>query len=192
MLYLCHLTESWKIFYEKAYPTSSNKNPLKPIDLTVDEKLIQHLLCNNVEPAISLLENNFSYEKAVYVIKFQRCDIVRELMVMHQMKCDTQYKDRLLYSLIIENCSSKTIKKFAKTDTLYTSNQIIFDDRFNSKIQSGYFPSSLTHLTFGRSFNQSVDSLPPRLTHLIFGEEFNKSVNNFSSSLTYLTFGMEF
>jgi hypothetical protein len=38
-------------------------------------------------------------------------------------------------------------------------------------------PQTLTHLTFGCYFNQSVDKLPETLTHLTLGDKFNKSVN---------------
>jgi hypothetical protein len=49
-------------------------------------------------------------------------------------------------------------------------------------------PSTLTHLTFGKYFDQKVNNLPKTLTHLTFGEHFNQKVNNLPKTLTHLTF----
>lgn len=54
---------------------------------------------------------------------------------------------------------------------------------FNECINNS-FPILLTHLTFGRCFNQPVDCLPPTLTHLYFGFFF-WSDNWFSSYLSH-------
>ena len=76
-----------------------------------------------------------------------------------------------------------------------------FGYRFNQKVghQScddvdcpRNLPHSLTHLTFGTEFNQSVDNLPYSLTHLTFGTEFNQCVDNLPCSLTHLTLGHRF
>ncbi len=67
-------------------------------------------------------------------------------------------------------------------------------------------PSSITHLTFGGDFNQSVDNLPNSITHLTFGYSFNQSVDKvvrsptgslvhqsvLPHSITHLTFGNNF
>eukprot|EP00026_Physarum_polycephalum_P014280 Phypoly_transcript_14776.p1 GENE.Phypoly_transcript_14776~~Phypoly_transcript_14776.p1 ORF type:complete len:249 (+),score=47.99 Phypoly_transcript_14776:125-871(+) len=53
-------------------------------------------------------------------------------------------------------------------------------------------PSSLTHLTFGNSFNQHVASLPASLSQLTFGFYFNQPVEYLPSSITSLTFGHQF
>ena len=40
-------------------------------------------------------------------------------------------------------------------------------------------PNSITHLTFGRYFNQDITtngSLPNSITHLIFGRDFNQDI----------------
>lgn len=51
------------------------------------------------------------------------------------------------------------------------------------------FPS-LTHLTFGKCFNQMVDNLPPTIIYLKFGEQFNLYVDKLPPALEYLEFGM--
>jgi len=54
---------------------------------------------------------------------------------------------------------------------------------------------SITHLTFGSHFNQSVDSLQNFITHLTFGDCFNQPVTNLLNNQTQLqaiTFGYEF
>ena len=45
------------------------------------------------------------------------------------------------------------------------------DSLFNCPISDILAPS-LTHLTFGTRFNESVDKLPNSLTHLTFGRKF--------------------
>jgi surface protein len=56
-----------------------------------------------------------------------------------------------------------------------------------------HLPDSVTHLTFGRQFNQpiAVDVLPLGLTHLTFGADFNQPIgeNVLPKTLTHLTFG---
>jgi len=52
--------------------------------------------------------------------------------------------------------------------------------------------ANITHLTFGNTFDQAVDLLPPNITHLTFGENFNQPVDHLPSSITHLTFGYNF
>lgn len=52
--------------------------------------------------------------------------------------------------------------------------------------------AKVTHLSFGVTFNQSVDHLPPTITHLTFGNDFNQSVDFLPESITHLTFGSHF
>ena len=56
---------------------------------------------------------------------------------------------------------------------------------------SNHVPHLLTHLSFGRSFNQPIPSLPQSLKSLTFGLCFNQPVDTISlpSSLSHLTFG---
>lgn len=62
-----------------------------------------------------------------------------------------------------------------------------------SKLEPGQLPQSLTHLTLGDGFNQSIgrDVLPPSLTHLTLGHGFNRSIGRYvlPPSLTRLTLG---
>ena len=44
---------------------------------------------------------------------------------------------------------------------------------------------SITHLTFGTCFNQSIDIFPNSITHLTFGYEFNQKIN-LSNQIMYL------
>ena len=64
-------------------------------------------------------------------------------------------------------------------------------------------PNSITHLTFGMNFNQSVNNLPNSITHLTFGSYFDQSVGhqgcedincprNLPNSITHLIFGFNF
>ena len=64
------------------------------------------------------------------------------------------------------------------------------DSKFNRLIDNlSLIKSSITHLTFGWDFNQSVDNLPSSLTHLTFGHCFNQLVDNLPSTINHLTFG---
>jgi len=60
---------------------------------------------------------------------------------------------------------------------------LIFDYYFNLPVKL----SNITHLTFGKDFNQPVE-LPLNITHLTFGEDFNKFIK-LSSNLILITFG---
>jgi hypothetical protein len=53
-------------------------------------------------------------------------------------------------------------------------------------------PSSITHLTLGHHFNNSVELLPPNLKFLMFGHNFNESVNSLPDTITHLFFGYRF
>ncbi len=55
-----------------------------------------------------------------------------------------------------------------------------------------HLPTTLTHLTFGLTFNKPVDCLPPSLLHLTFGNSFDKDVDHLPQSLTHLKFGKMF
>ena len=88
---------------------------------------------------------------------------------------------------IIEFLSKHQKVKFGKD-----FNQPIHEDSPTGK--SSILPNSLTHLQFGKYFNQPVDNLPSGLTQLIFGKysDFNQPVDNLPNSLTHLTFGDDF
>ena len=56
-----------------------------------------------------------------------------------------------------------------------------------------YLPSTITHITFGKSFNHTINRiLPPSLTHLTFGEQYNSCVRYLPDNITHLTFGYWF
>jgi hypothetical protein len=69
---------------------------------------------------------------------------------------------------------------------------IVLPASFNAPPENVSWPLRLTHLTFGRCFDQSVDRLPASLTHLTFGWSFNRPVDRLPTSLTHLTFGWSF
>lgn len=59
-----------------------------------------------------------------------------------------------------------------------------FGDSFNQNVDS--LPPQLIYLKFGNNFNQAIDHLPPHLLHLILGTKFDQTVDNLPSSLTHL------
>ena len=69
---------------------------------------------------------------------------------------------------------------------------LIFKYNFNQSVNKHFYPEGITHLVFGRDFNQVVNDLPDTITHLTFGWDFNQSVDNLPKSITHLTFGSHF
>ncbi len=67
---------------------------------------------------------------------------------------------------------------------------------FNSVIEPGVLPNSITHLKFGFNFNMPIlpNSLPTSLTHLNLGYTFNQEIvpGSLPESLKYLTFSYDF
>lgn len=68
---------------------------------------------------------------------------------------------------------------------------LTFGDSFNQPLRAFQWSRSLTHLTFGCHFNQSRVELPHTLTHLKFGHNFNHKII-LPPSLSHLTFGENF
>jgi hypothetical protein len=90
--------------------------------------------------------------------------------------------------LIFENNFNKQIEnKLLKLNCL---KYLTFGRSFNCSVQ--YLPCQITHLIFGNNFNQNVDNLPDELTHLTFGNDFDKPVLNLPTKLIYLVFGNNF
>jgi len=89
-------------------------------------------------------------------------------------------------SNIIQPLLFKKITNKIKFFTPQSQSEVITD--FDQSIDY-LLPSSITHLTFGDKFNQTVDNLPPSLTHLIFGYYFNQPVDLLPHSLLFLKFG---
>lgn len=67
---------------------------------------------------------------------------------------------------------------------------------FNSEVQVGSIPDSVTHLTFGHRFNQRLTpgAIPSSVTSLTFGADFNQPLSPgiIPDSVTHLKFGLTF
>ena len=70
---------------------------------------------------------------------------------------------------------------------------LTFGHYFDQSIEKG-IPNSVTHLTFGWRFNQSIEKgIPNSVTHLTFENNFNQSIEKgIPNSVTHLTFGDHF
>lgn len=66
-----------------------------------------------------------------------------------------------------------------------------FSDGFNQKIIH-YLPLNVRHITFGYSFNKSIDFLPKKLISLKLGYSFNKPIDHLPPNLLYLKLGQSF
>ena len=113
-----------------------------------------------------------------------------ELYVDIGYKCNISldYLPFAVKKITFNNCEYNTNKfKQILSNLPHSTKQIIGLPNININL-----PCSLTHLTFGCEFNQTVDNLPCSLTHLIFGYEFNQIVDNLPCSLTHLIFVRNF
>ena len=87
------------------------------------------------------------------------------------------------------NCLTNIIvKKLFKFPVNVTS--VTFHDSFNESIENlRFLNKNITHLNFGRKFNQRVDNyIPNSVVHLQFGNYFCKSVCEIPNSVKHLKF----
>ena len=94
---------------------------------------------------------------------------------------------------VIKYKGMKNLKWIISKLTNWRQNDIhlMFGPDFDASVEN-LSEISLTQLTFGANFNQSVEHLPASLTQLTFGFCFNRRVENLPVSLTQLTFGGKF
>lgn len=93
-----------------------------------------------------------------------------------------------------DNYQYKVIEKKPEGN-IFFGNQIThltFPRRFNKSV-NGLIPNSVTHLKFGDNFNSSVGEIP-FVRFVIFGHDFNQPLSNktFGTDLKYLKFGCHF
>jgi hypothetical protein len=79
--------------------------------------------------------------------------------------------------------------------------RIKFDNEFFSqngiKLKSfdyliNCFPTSLSDIHFGHSFNEPIDNLPSNIKYLVLGDSFNQPIDNLPSSIEFLDLGNSF
>lgn len=63
---------------------------------------------------------------------------------------------------------------------------IIFNDTYNIPVTNELVPKHVTHLYFGKRYNQPVNNLPDNIVKLMFGYDFNQSVDNLPPNLKSL------
>src|SRR3990167_9269662 len=115
----------------------------------------------------------------------------------------------------LENVFETSDKDFSKIKNLpeirrlrFKSNEVInkplifpetiseLELQINSPLNFVKFPKFLTHLVFGKHFNQDIEDVtfPPTLISITFGRDFNQPIHGvkFPSSLQSITFGQDF
>ncbi len=131
-------------------------------------------------PRITLNEQRYNQILRTYT-PVSRLNVV-ELNIIFPI---TNEQMRELFTRTTTNLKSLILGK----DTMEFSN-------FNSQIQPGVLPNSITHLKFGYDFNKPIlpNSLPTSLTHLKFDSSFNQEIipGSLPESLKYLTFDYGF
>jgi hypothetical protein len=83
-------------------------------------------------------------------------------------------------------------RRLEEFDIPYGITHLIFVKEYNKPLNK-YIPNSVTHITFGNWFNQSLKEgqIPNSVTHLTFGRNFNQPLKkgDIPNSVTHLTFG---
>ncbi len=100
------------------------------------------------------------------------------------------------FSYPIINMNEFTINSTNKNKIPSNTTHLIFDGRFNEKIEIGFFPENIVEITFGSDFNKSLKEgvLPKHLKKITFGYSFNKKIlpRIIPESVTHITFGKSF
>lgn len=85
-------------------------------------------------------------------------------------------------------CLSEGVAPIAGGKLPPTLASLDFGDSFNKPLDN--LPTTLQHLTVGRTFNNRI-TFPPKLTHLTLGYWFNQDIN-VPNTITHLSFGNQF
>ena len=107
--------------------------------------------------------------------------LVKEIPDIEKIFIKNKYKIKLhdYYNI-------KTIDKF---NNIYEINKVKSHSNLKSFEKYDWkniILNSITHLTFDKYFNESVNNLPNFITHLTFGNNFNQNVDNLPNSITHL------
>ncbi len=87
-------------------------------------------------------------------------------------------------------CITRNITEPTSNNLPKSLTRLTFGMGFNQSVD--YLPNKIIHLELGCYFNQPVDNLPKYLKSLKFGDDFNQPVNKLPKDLTHLTFGHNF
>ena len=89
----------------------------------------------------------------------------------------------------------KKIKNFYNLELLNhfpMIKEIMFHNDFNESINDGsILPNTLTHITFGENFNQSINNLPNSMFYLKFGRNFDQTIDHLPDSIIHLEFDQQ-
>ena len=106
---------------------------------------------------------------------------------------DPSFNDELDFQLL-KNYKTIIFSNYVLNESLFDAYEnnnfdgLKYDSsKFNQFVDNlSLIKSSITHLTLGSSFNQSVDNLPSSITYLTFGIGFNKSLNNLPRLIEFI------
>ncbi len=157
----------------------SNQNKKGELDLDIYSNLIELNCQNNLITSIINIPQTLKYLNCSHnKISFFE-NLPNQLEYLNCSHNNIKELDNLPDNLEGLNCKSNPI-----THLYYP---------FNIKPKS--YPKTLTHLTFGKKFNQSVDNLTNNLKYLTFGtdskwggSDFNMELNLLPESIISLTF----
>jgi hypothetical protein len=96
--------------------------------------------------------------------------------------------------LMFVHCPVKWPDNLTNICMYYWNNRPYEDIRIHvdGSIAEHSLPGTVTHLSFGKYFNNYILELPYNLTHLTFGNAYNRINMSWPKRLTHLTFGDEF
>ena len=98
--------------------------------------------------------------------------------------------DNKILTLEINSISDNELQEMIKLKLLEIITHLTFGRFFNQIVNN--LPTSIIYLTFGQLFNKAVDNLPKNITHLTFRSNFDQRVDNLPKNITHLTFGVYF
>jgi len=155
--------------------------------------------------------NNLPSELIEIIIGNLRHNDVGDMLMVNKYFNSLKYSQSLKY---IQPVRYEEIKYLRYSDNFINLKYVSEDGNIpnrkgdNKKIRIGHLtlgdsfndtntiPESVTHLTFGVSFNKNITGIFPiwgSITHLTFGYDFNKDIHEVvPNSVTHLTFGYSF
>uniref|UniRef100_A0A6C0C8B5 F-box domain-containing protein n=1 Tax=viral metagenome TaxID=1070528 RepID=A0A6C0C8B5_9ZZZZ len=144
-------------------------------ELTDKEKIYLTMICKQTDT----LKYKFIYKEAIHVYK------ICKLLYFDNFEC-------VSVSRVSRKCP-KAAKQISLRAYSPSFPPFITHLTYECKKPIINIPQTVTHLTFGNSFNRAIDNIPQSVTHITFGASFDQPIKDIiPSSVTHLYFGLHF
>jgi hypothetical protein len=163
-----------------------------------NQQYFEYIFCDKLKNANDLLKK---YNNDIKILKITNKNIegildLSKFKYLEELDCSNNNISDIINiqdSLKYLNCSNNKITSLLNLPDEMTGinckSNPLKELYYPFNIKPKKYPSNLTHLTFGKKFNQSIDNLPNSLTHLIFNSidgDFNQSMDNLPESITHI------